>query len=245
MKVSDDGRGIDRERVREKAIERGIISADAVLSDEEVDGLICTPGFSTANSISAISGRGVGMDVVRSNVTALGGRLEIHSVPGQGTEMCVALPVTLAILDGMIVKLRGQRFVLPLTNVVETIRPEPGQVKMLTGGSEVIFLRGSYIPVKRISDILGLKGEEPGEADRGLVIIVESDDFGHVGLMIDAIENRREVVIKSLEENLHPIKGLGGATVLGDGSVALILDIDALIGLPKGQARSAYRGLAA
>ncbi|QJU57459.1 chemotaxis protein CheA [Sphingomonas sp. AP4-R1] len=245
VKVIDDGRGIDRARVRAKAIERGIIGPDAVLSEEEIDGLICTPGFSTANSISSISGRGVGMDVVRSNVTALGGRLEIHSVPGKGTEMCVALPVTLAILDGMIVKLRGQRFVLPLTNVVETIKPEPGQVTALTGGSEVIFLRGSYIPVKRISDILGLKGGEPDEADRSLVIIVESDDFGHVGLMIDSIENRREVVIKSLEENLHPIRGLGGATVLGDGSIALILDIDALIGQPKGQAKSAYRGLAA
>lgn len=245
VKVIDDGRGIDRARVRAKAIERGIIGPDAVLSDEEIDSLICTPGFSTASTISSISGRGVGMDVVRSNVTALGGRLEIHSVPGKGTEMCVALPVTLAILDGMIVKLRGQRFVLPLTNVVETIKPEPGQVTALTGGSEVLFLRGSYIPVKRISDILALKGGTPDEADHSLVIIVESDDFGHVGLMIDSIENRREVVIKSLEENLHPIRGLGGATVLGDGSIALILDIDALIGQPKGQAKSAYRGLAA
>lgn len=245
VRVSDDGKGIDRPRVRAKAVERGIIGADAILSDEDIDGLICTPGFSTASSISAISGRGVGMDVVRSNVTALGGRIEIHSVPGQGTEICMALPVTLAILDGMIVNLRGQRFVLPLTNVVETIRPEPGQVKTLTGGSEVIYLRGSYIPVKRISDILGLKGDKPGETDRGLVIIVESDDLGHVGLMIDSIENRREVVIKSLEENLHPIRGLGGATVLGDGSIALILDIDALIGQPKGQGKSAYRGIAA
>jgi two-component system chemotaxis sensor kinase CheA len=241
VRVADDGRGINRERVRAKAIERGIIAADAQLSDEEIDGLICAPGFSTAESISNISGRGVGMDVVRSNVEALGGRLEINSVPGQGTTFSMALPLTLAILDGMIVRLGRQRFVLPLANVIETVQPAPGQVRPTSPTSEVIELRGQYLPVRRVNDLFGLPGERPPEDS--LVIIVESEAAGAVGLMVDTIDNRREVVIKSLEDNLHPIRGLGGATVLGDGSIALILDIDALV-VPTGS-KFALKGMAA
>lgn len=240
VRVSDDGRGIDRERVRAKAIERGIIAADAQLSDEEIDGLICAPGFSTAESISNISGRGVGMDVVRSNVEALGGRLEIHSVPGEGTTFSMALPLTLAILDGMIVRLGNQRFVLPLTNVIETVQPAPGQVQPTSPTSEVIELRGKYLPVRRVGEMFGLSADRRPEDS--LVIIVESEAAGHVGLMVDTIDNRREVVIKSLEDNLHPIRGLGGATILGDGSIALILDIDALV-VPA-SSRFALKGMA-
>jgi two-component system chemotaxis sensor kinase CheA len=227
VRVSDDGRGINRERVRAKAIERGIISADAVLSDEEIDGLICAPGFSTAEHISAISGRGVGMDVVRSNVEALGGRLEIRSVPGQGTSFSMGLPLTLAILDGMIVRLGKQRYVLPLANVIETVNPSPGQIRSTSPTSEVIELRGNYLPVRRIGRLFDLQCDRAPEDS--LIIIVDSEVYGPVGLMVDMIENRREVVIKSLEDNLHPIRGLSGATVLGDGSIALILDIDALV----------------
>jgi two-component system chemotaxis sensor kinase CheA len=242
VRVADDGRGINRERVRAKAIERGIITADAHLSDEEIDGLICAPGFSTAESISNISGRGVGMDVVRSNVEALGGRLEIHSVPGQGTTFSMALPLTLAILDGMIVRLGRQRFVLPLTNVIETVQPAPGQVRPTSPTSEVIELRGHYLPVRRVDELFGLPRERRDPED-SLVIIVESEAAGHVGLMVDTIDTRQEVVIKSLEDNLHPIRGLGGATVLGDGSIALILDIDALV-VPTGS-KYPLKGMAA
>ncbi|HPG89873.1 MAG TPA: chemotaxis protein CheA, partial [Hyphomicrobium sp.] len=156
IQVSDDGRGIDRERVRQKAIDKGVIAADAILSDEDIDALICAPGFSTAETISNISGRGVGMDVVRTNVEALGGRIEIISTPGSGTSFTMVLPLTLAILDGMIVRLSGQRYVVPLSHVVESIRPEPGQVKALSPTSEVIDLRGSYVPVLRVSDLFGL-----------------------------------------------------------------------------------------
>lgn len=241
VRVSDDGRGIDRERVRAKALERGIINADEQLTDDEIDGLICAPGFSTVDNVSAISGRGVGMDVVRSNVEALGGRLEIRSVPGQGTSFSMALPLTLAILDGMIVRLGKQRYVLPLANVIETIQPTPGQVLATSPTSEVIEVRGAYLPVRRVADLFGFEScRDPGES---LVIIVESEAAGHVGLMVDTIENRREVVIKSLEDNLHPIRGLGGATVLGDGSIALILDIDALVSATN--PKSAPKGLAA
>lgn len=229
VRVSDDGKGIDRVRVRAKAIEKGIIAADAVLSDEEIDQLICAPGFSTADTISSISGRGVGMDVVRSNVEALGGRVDITSTPGVGTTFTMILPLTLAILDGMIVRLSGQRFVLPLTNVIETVRPEPGQVRPMTPTSEVIELRGNYLPVKRLTDMFGLNEEARRSPEESLIIIVESESVGNVGLMVDTIDDRREVVIKSLDQNLYPIRGLGGATILGDGSIALILDIDALV----------------
>ncbi len=242
--VSDDGKGIDRARVRAKAVEKGIIPADAVLSDEEIDQLICAPGFSTAATISNISGRGVGMDVVRSNVEALGGRVEIASVPGKGTSFTLVLPLTLAILDGMVVRLAGQRFVLPLATVIEAIRPEPGQVSATTPGSEVIEIRGDYLPVRRLTQVFGLHANEDRPVHESLVIIVESESAGRVGLLVDTIDDRREVVIKSLEQNLHPIRGLGGATILGDGSIALILDVEALVA-PAGQTRNLLRGIAA
>ena len=229
IRVSDDGRGIDRERVRAKAIEKGIVAADAPLSDEDIDNLICAPGFSTAETISNISGRGVGMDVVRTNVEALGGRIEISSTPGQGTSFTMVLPLTLAILDGMIVRIDGQRYVVPLAHVVESIRPDPGQVKALSPTAEVIDLRGSYVPVRRVSDIFGICAN-----DR------------RIGLMVDTIDDRRELVVKSLDQNLYPINGLSGATILGDGSIALILDIDALVSAANSSgARFTLKGMAA
>ncbi|MBC9032532.1 chemotaxis protein CheA [Sphingomonas sp. JC676] len=240
VRVQDDGRGINRERVKAKAIEKGIIAADAQITNEEIDQLICAPGFSTADTISNISGRGVGMDVVRSNVEALGGRLEITSVPGHGTTFTMVLPLTLAILDGMIVRLAGQRFVLPLSHVLETVQPEPGQVKRTSPDTEVIDMRGQYVPVKRATEIFGLNDDRAIEDS--LVVIVESETAGNVGLVVDTIDDRREVVIKSLDQNLHPIRGLGGATILGDGSIALILDIEALVASPS---RYTPKGLAA
>lgn len=242
--VSDDGRGIDRERVRAKAIEKGIVAADAQLSEEEVDHLICAPGFSTADHISSISGRGVGMDVVRSNVEALGGRVEIASVPGEGTRFTMILPLTLAILDGMIVRLAGQRFVLPLANVIETVQPEVGQITRTGPETEVIDMRGQYLPVKRATHIFGLNDDER-PVEQSLVVIVESEHAGHFGLIVDTIDDRREVVIKSLDQNLYPIRGLGGATILGDGSIALILDIEALAASSNASPRFALKGLAA
>lgn len=243
VRVSDDGGGIDRVRVRAKAIEKGIVAADAVLADDEIDQLICAPGFSTAETISNISGRGVGMDVVRSNVEALGGRVEISSLPGRGTTFTMVLPLTLAILEGMIVRLAGQRFVLPLANVIETVQPEPGQVKPTTTTGEVIELRGNYLPVRRLTDTFGLGANDRMRPEESLVVIVESESAGNVGLMVDTIDDRREVVIKSLDQNLYPIRGLGGATILGDGSIALILDIEALVG--PAYNRTAQKGLAA
>lgn len=243
LRVADDGRGIDRERVLAKAVEKGIVAPDANLSDEEIDNLICAPGFSTAEQISSISGRGVGMDVVRSNVEALGGRIEITSVPGKGTTFTMILPLTLAILDGMVVRLCGQRYVLPLSNVVETVQPEPGQMRPVANSSEVIDMRGTYVPVKRLSELFQLPPADREDED-SVVIIVETD-AGNVGLMVDTIEDRREVVIKSLDQNLYPIRGLGGATILGDGSIALILDIEALVASTNSPNKFVLKGMAA
>lgn len=243
LRVADDGRGIDRERVLAKAVEKGIVAVDATLSDEEIDNLICAPGFSTAETISSISGRGVGMDVVRSNVEALGGRIEITSVPGKGTTFTMILPLTLAILDGMVVRLCGQRYVLPLSNVVETVQPEPGQMRPVANSSEVIDMRGTYVPVKRLSELFQLPPADREDED-SVVIIVETD-AGNVGLMVDTIEDRREVVIKSLDQNLYPIRGLGGATILGDGSIALILDIEALVASANSPNKFVLKGMAA
>ena len=195
--VADDGGGIDRARVRAKAVDRNIIAADAVLTDEEIDQLICAPGFSTAGSVSSISGRGVGMDVVRANVKALGGRVDIASVPGKGTSFTMILPLTLAIPDGMIVRLAGQRFVPPLTNVIETVRPDTGQVRPLTPTTEVVELRGNYPPVKRLTDFFGIAADNRRDPEDCPVVIVESEKAGHVGLMVDTIDDRREVVTET------------------------------------------------
>jgi len=246
IRVSDDGRGIDRARVRQKAIDKEIISEEDQLSDEDIDNLICAPGFSTAETISNISGRGVGMDVVRTNVEALGGRIEISSTPGEGTSFTMVLPLTLAILDGMIVRIDGQRYVVPLSHVIESIRPEKGQVKAISPGSEVIDLRGSYVPVRRVSDLFGISANDRRSPEESLVIIAESDTAGCIGLMVDAIDDRRELVIKSLDQNLYPINGLSGATILGDGSIALILDIDALVSTASASgSRFTLKGMAA
>jgi len=183
------------------------------------------------------------MDVVRSNVEALGGRIEIISTPGKGTAFTMILPLTLAILDGMVVRLAGQRYVLPLSNVVETVQPEPGQLRPVANSSEVIAMRGTFVPVRRLSELFHLAPSER-EAEDSVVIIVETD-AGNVGLMVDTIEDRREVVIKSLDQNLYPIRGLGGATILGDGSIALILDIDALMVAPSASSKFVLKGMAA
>ncbi|WP_242148625.1 chemotaxis protein CheA [Sphingomonas sp. BAUL-RG-20F-R05-02] len=246
IRVRDDGRGIDRARVLAKAIEMGLVAPDAVLTDEEIDQLICAPGFSTAEKVSNISGRGVGMDVVRSNVEALGGRIEIESEPGVGTVFTMILPLTLAILDGMIIRLAGQRYVLPLASVVESVRPEPGQVRRVTPAAEVIELRGEFVPVKRLGDLFAMRREAAPTPEESIVIMVDSDVAGRVGLMVDTIEERREVVIKSLDRHLYPIRGLGGATILGDGSIALIMDVDALVAAaPVATAKYTMKGLAA
>jgi two-component system chemotaxis sensor kinase CheA len=226
--VADDGRGIDRARVKAKAIERGIIAPDAQLSEEEIDNLIFAPGFSTAAVVSNISGRGVGMDVVRKNIQALGGRIGIQSELGKGSSFSLSLPLTLAVLDGMIVTVGDQTFVIPLTHIVESLRPGIDEVHVVGGQSPLLDVRGTYVPVHRVGEQLGVNGAKARPED-AVLIVVESDQ-GQAVLMVDSIQDQRQVVVKSLEANYRAIHGLAGATILGDGRVALILDVDALIG---------------
>ncbi|MBW8753797.1 MAG: chemotaxis protein CheA [Sphingomonadales bacterium] len=224
--VADDGRGIDRARVRAKAVERGIVAPDAILSDEEVDNLIFAPGFSTAEKVSNISGRGVGMDVVRRNVQALGGRIGVSSRFGSGASFTLSLPLTLAVLDGMIVKVGEQTFVVPLGNIVESLRAQPGQLSHLADDAAILDVRGVQLPVLQVGALLGI----PAKADPdNTVMIVVDTDAGQAVIMVDTIEDQRQVVVKSLEANYRAIPGVSGATILGDGRVALILDVEGVL----------------
>ena len=243
IRIGDDGRGIDRARVLAKAIEKGVIAADAVLSKEEIDLLIFAPGFSTAATITNVSGRGVGLDVVRQNVKRLGGRITIESEPGSGTTFTLTLPLTLAISDGMVVNVGDQTLVVPLANVVESLRPEPHEVKGLGAHRAMINLRGRFIPVVPLHLTVGAAGaiERP---DLGVLIVVETESSGGAALLVDAICDQRQVVIKSLETHFRAVEGVAGATILGDGRVALIVDVDGLVTQSLAEAGLDAAGLA-
>ncbi|MFN4164959.1 MAG: chemotaxis protein CheA [Ferrovibrio sp.] len=224
IEITDDGRGINRDKVMKKAIEKKLVAPDAVLSNEEIDNLIFLPGFSTADTVSNISGRGVGMDVVRQNIQSLGGRVHIQSRPGQGSSFILTLPLTLAVLDGMVLKVGIQSYILPLANIVESLRPEPDQINVVANQSELLRIRGEYVPLVYLHRIFKVPGgiDDPTKA---LVIIVELEDSSKMGLVVDEIIGQQQVVIKSLEENFDPIRGVGAATILGNGRVSLILDV--------------------
>ena len=237
IELTDDGQGINREKVKAKAIEKGLIPPGATLSDEEIDNLIFLPGFSTASEVSNISGRGVGMDVVRRNIVELGGRVIISSTPGRGSRFTMTLPLTLAVLDGMIVAVGNQTFVLPLTHIVESLQPRADDVRAFGRDRSLLRVRNSYVPLVRTGELLGASGWEP-DPSKGVVILVESEGAGRLALAVDSILGQRQVVIKSFEGNYHSIEGIAAATILGDGRVALILDVDGLVG----RCRSSLQG---
>ena len=227
IEIEDDGRGINRERVLEKALEKGIIPADSGLSDEEIDNLIFAPGFSTVEVVSDVSGRGVGMDVVKRNIQALGGRVFVHSFPQEGSRFTMTLPLTLAVLDGMIIRVGAETYVLPLTNIIESLRPARADVQRLVDHGCVLQIRGEYVRLVYLHKLFGLSGaiEDPCE---GIVILCETEGDGKVGLVVDELLGQQQVVIKSLEANFHLVPGVSGATILGSGRVALILDVAGL-----------------
>jgi two-component system chemotaxis sensor kinase CheA len=225
IEVRDDGRGLDRDRILAKAHERGIAVPENP-HDEEVWALIFEPGFSTAAAVTDVSGRGVGMDVVRSNIVALGGRVEIHSEAGRGTCMTVRLPLTLAILDGMSVSCGDEVFILPLNSIVESLRPAPDAVKTVGSRGRVVLIRGEYLPVVALADMMGLQGRVSAESD-GILVVVETGQR-RVALFVDTLLGQHQVVIKSLESNFRKVSGVSGATIMGDGRVALILDASGL-----------------
>jgi two-component system chemotaxis sensor kinase CheA len=227
IQVTDDGRGIDRARVHARAVERGLLDAAAVLTEEQLDNLIFLPGLSTAETVSDISGRGVGMDVVRRNVERLGGRVLIRSVAGRGSTFYLSLPLTLAVLDGMIIGVGRETYVVPLTVILESLRPQARDVHRLVGGGEVLYVRGEYVPLVYLGRAFDLPDaiKEPWE---GLVMLVDADAGGKIGVVVDEIVGQQQVVIKSVESNYRALRGIAGATILGNGRVALILDVAGL-----------------
>jgi len=223
IEVSDDGAGINRPRVLQIAIDKGLIPADAQLSDTEIDNLLFLPGFSTASVISDLSGRGVGMDVVRTAIQALGGRITTTSVPGQGTAFSISLPLTLAVLDGMVVQVADQTLVLPLNLVIETLTLTNDDVDMVRPGHNVVHVRGTFVPLFDLGVQLGYRSALENY-DGCIVLLIAHEDGSRAALVIDNIQDQRQVVIKGLDDSFYRAPGIAAATILGDGQIALILD---------------------
>ena len=234
IEISDDGRGIDRARVKATAINKGLIPADAVLSDSEIDNLLFLPGFSTAEKVTDISGRGVGMDVVKRSIQALGGRISITSRPGLGSTFSMSLPLTLAVLDGMVVRVADQTLVVPLNSILETMKPKANEVYGLGPDSQVIGIRGGFTPLIDVGYQLGFRYERC-DPMQGVALLIETEGGYRSALMVDAIQDQRQVVIKSLESNYGHVEGIAAATILGDGRIALILDTDAIVNASSGR----------
>jgi two-component system, chemotaxis family, sensor kinase CheA len=228
IEISDDGRGINRDRVKGIAAARGLIAEDAVLTDEEIDNLIFLPGFSTAEAISDVSGRGVGMDVVRRSIQALGGRITIASNPGKGSTFTLSLPLTLAVLDGMVVTAADQTLVAPLTAIVESLTPRAQDIHHVGGHDAVIRFREDFVPLIDVALAMGFR-DTPVPSATGVAVVIETEAGVRAALLFDAIQGQRQVVIKSLETNYQQVEGVAAATILGDGRVALILDVDAIV----------------
>ncbi|MGH8299362.1 MAG: chemotaxis protein CheA [Steroidobacteraceae bacterium] len=227
VEVSDDGGGLDKDRILAKARARGFVGPNDTLTDAEIHELIFVPGFSTAEKTTDLSGRGVGMDVVRRNVKELGGKIEVGSEPGRGSRFIITLPLTLAIVDGQSVAVGTETYIVPLISIVESMQLKQSGVTRLSGHSEVLSFRGDYLPIIRLHELFGVEPRSRA-LHEGLVVVAEGDGR-RVGLFVDDLLGQQQVVIKSLEANYGHIEGVSGATILGDGSVALILDVPGLI----------------
>ena len=227
VEVSDDGGGLDKDRILAKARARGLVGPNDSLTETEIHELIFVPGFSTADKTTDLSGRGVGMDVVRRNVKELGGKIDVKSEPGRGSRFTITLPLTLAIVDGQSVAVGTETYIVPLISIVESMQLKASGVTRLSGHSEVLSFRGDYLPIVRLHDLFGVEPRSRA-LHEGLVVVAEGDGR-RVGLFVDDLLGQQQVVIKSLEANYGHIEGVSGATILGDGSVALILDVPGLI----------------
>ncbi|MFT6023689.1 MAG: two-component system chemotaxis sensor kinase CheA [Ascidiaceihabitans sp.] len=223
IEVSDDGAGINRTKVRQIAVDKGLIPTDAILSDGEIDNLLFLPGFSTASEVSDLSGRGVGMDVVRTAIQALGGRITITSLEGKGTTFSISLPLTLAVLDGMVVQVANETMVLPLNVVIETLTLTEENLDQVSPGLDVVRVRGEFIPLYDLGVSLGYREALDSYLD-GVVLLIMHEDDSRSALIVDDILDQRQVVIKGLDDSFYRAPGVAAATILGDGQIALILD---------------------
>lgn len=228
IEISDNGGGIDRRKVLHKAIEKGLVPPDATLSDAEIDQLLFLPGFSTADQISNLSGRGVGMDVVKTQITALGGRISIESTPGVGSTFSISLPLTLAVLDGMVVSVAGETLVVPLGAIVETLSLTADDLALVSPQHHVVRVRDRFVPVLDLGTELGYRLPNPS-GEKGIALLISLEDGTLVALLVDTIDDQRQVVIKGLQESYGHVPGIAAATILGDGQIALILDPSDLV----------------
>ncbi|NHN92103.1 chemotaxis protein CheA [Acetobacter sicerae] len=232
--LSDDGAGINRVRVRDIAVEKGIISADAQLSDSDIDNLIFAPGFSTATTVTDLSGRGVGMDVVKQAIQDLGGRISITSEAGKGSSFSLSLPLTLAVMDGMLVTVAGQLLILPVSCIVETMQISKENIFVSGNNSTVICVRGIFIPIVDVAKSLGMENRQ-GNSNQPVILIVEDDAGKMTALAVNRIEGQMQVVIKSIEKNYRSVRYVSAATILGSGRVALILDVPEIAASAEGR----------
>jgi two-component system chemotaxis sensor kinase CheA len=227
IEIKDDGAGINSERVLQIAKDKGLVGQDVSLTEDEIGNLIMLPGFSTAETVSDISGRGVGMDVVRSNIQDLGGRISLKSVRGRGMTIQLALPLTLAVMDGMVIKVGKQTYVMPLSAIVECLRPARSEISSLIGTHGMLQLRGEFVPIVLLGDLLDI-GKAPVASGESVVIITDAGEGSRFGLVVDELLGHQQVVIKSIEESYGAVPGIAAATILGNGRVAFILDIEKL-----------------
>lgn len=233
IEIKDDGAGVNPERVLKKARERGLVSADATLTDDEITNLIFLPGFSTAEAVSDISGRGVGMDVVKRNIQDIGGRISLKSERGKGMTIQLALPLTLAVMDGMVIRVGKETYVVPMSAMVECLRPSKADIHALVGTQGMLRLRGELLPIVNLGNLLDVA---PTEGDNGgVVIITEAGEDIRFGLRVDELCGHQQVVIKSIEESYGSIPGISAATILGNGRVAFILDTEKLYEMAASQ----------
>ena len=227
IEIEDDGAGLNKEKILQKAIERGLVNEGDSLSDEKIYELVFRAGFSTADQVSDVSGRGVGMDVVRRNINDLGGVVEVRSEQGKGSIFTIRLPLTLAILDGQLIRVGDQTYIIPLISIIESLQTRIEHIKSIAGEVELYRLRDDYIPIIRLHSIFNIKCDSTRLQD-GLLVVVEAEGK-KVGVFVDDLLAQQQVVIKSLETNFQKVEGISGATILGDGTVAMILDISSLI----------------
>ena len=234
IEIADDGGGLNKSRILEKAVSQGIVGANESLTDDAIHQLIFKPGFSTAEKITEISGRGVGMDVVRRNIEALRGRIEIASTPGAGTTFSIKLPLTLAILDGLLIASGSERFVIPTFAVRESLRPAANEVHTVQGQPRLVQVRDRLVPLVWLSDLFGM-GVPPINPAEATVVVIE-DDQRLIGLVVDRLIGKQEVVVKSLGEAFAGVRGVAGGAILGDGRIGLILDAHGIVTMSEAEA---------